>query len=84
MVLDEFGGEFRLERRPVPEPGHGEVPLRCLSVGAGMTNELARNGSVPRVHGHELSRDHVVVTERLRMRAGQRVAVLGAGCTCCG
>ncbi|MGH3476180.1 MAG: alcohol dehydrogenase catalytic domain-containing protein [Nocardioidaceae bacterium] len=59
MVLDEFGGRFRLERRPVPTPGHGEVLVRVLAVGAGMTNELARDGvlggSVPRVHGHELS-----------------------------
>ncbi|MEU0600362.1 alcohol dehydrogenase catalytic domain-containing protein [Streptomyces sp. NPDC006393] len=59
MVLDEFGGEFRLEHRPVPRPGHGEVLVRCLAVGVGITNELARNGvlggSVPRVHGHELA-----------------------------
>jgi propanol-preferring alcohol dehydrogenase len=59
MVLDEFGGEFRLHERRVPEPGHGEVLVRVLAVGAGVTNELARDGvlggSVPRVHGHELS-----------------------------
>lgn len=59
MVLDEFGGTFRLAQRPVPEPGHGEVLVKCLAVGAGVTNELARagslGGSVPRVHGHELS-----------------------------
>jgi alcohol dehydrogenase, propanol-preferring len=59
MVLEEFGGEFRLDVRPVPVPGHGEVLVRVLAVGAGVTNELARDGalggSVPRVHGHELS-----------------------------
>lgn len=59
MVLDEFGGEFRLEERPVPEPGHGEVLVRVIAVGAGVINELARQGvlggTVPRVHGHELS-----------------------------
>lgn len=59
MVLDEFGGEFRLEQRPVPAPDHGEVLVSVLAVGAGVTNELARDGvlggSVPRVHGHELS-----------------------------
>lgn len=59
MVLEEFGGRFHLERRPVPAPGHGEVLVRVLAVGAGVTNELARvgvlGGSVPRVHGHELS-----------------------------
>lgn len=65
MVLDEFGGTFRLEERPVPEPRHGEVLVRSLAVGAGVTNELARNGvlggSVPRVHGHELSGEVVRV-----------------------
>ena len=59
MVLDEVGGDFRLERRPVPTPAHGEVLVKVLAVGAGVTNELARDGvlggSVPRVHGHELS-----------------------------
>jgi propanol-preferring alcohol dehydrogenase len=59
MVLDEFGGEFRLEQRAVPTPGHGAVLVKVLAVGAGVTNELARDGtlggSVPRVHGHELS-----------------------------
>jgi alcohol dehydrogenase, propanol-preferring len=59
MVLDEFGGDFRLEQRAVPGPGHGEALVRVLAVGAGVTNELARDGvlggSVPRVHGHELS-----------------------------
>jgi D-arabinose 1-dehydrogenase-like Zn-dependent alcohol dehydrogenase len=59
MVLDEVGGDFRLERRAVPTPGHGEVLVEVLAVGAGVTNELARDGvlggSVPRVHGHELS-----------------------------
>jgi alcohol dehydrogenase, propanol-preferring len=59
MVLHEVGGEFQLEDRPVPSPGHGEVLVEVLAVGAGVTNELARDGelggSVPRVHGHELS-----------------------------
>ena len=43
MVLDEFGGDFRLERRRVPAPGRGEVLIRVLATGAGVTNELARN-----------------------------------------
>jgi propanol-preferring alcohol dehydrogenase len=59
MVLDEFGGDFRLERRAVPVPDHGEVLVKVVAVGAGVTHELAREGalggSVPRVHGHELS-----------------------------
>jgi D-arabinose 1-dehydrogenase-like Zn-dependent alcohol dehydrogenase len=59
MVLHEVGGDFKLEHRDVPQPQPGEVLLRVLAVGAGVTNELARNGvlggSVPRIHGHELS-----------------------------
>jgi propanol-preferring alcohol dehydrogenase len=59
MVLEQFGGDFCLDERPVPRPDYGEVLVRVLAVGAGVTNELARNGvlggSVPRVHGHELS-----------------------------
>jgi propanol-preferring alcohol dehydrogenase len=59
MVLNEVGGRFDLEERPVSKPGHGEVLVRVLAVGAGVTNELARDGvlggSVPRIHGHELS-----------------------------
>lgn len=59
MVLDEVGADFRLEQRAVPVPDHGEVLVKVLAVGAGITNQLARDGvlggSVPRVHGHELS-----------------------------
>ena len=59
MVLHEVGGDFKLERRAVPSPTRGEVLIRVLAVGAGVTNELARDGvlggSVPRIHGHELS-----------------------------
>lgn len=65
MVLEEFGGDFHLEERPVPRPAHGEVLVRVLAVGTGVTNELARNGvlggSVPRVHEHELSATVVAV-----------------------
>jgi D-arabinose 1-dehydrogenase-like Zn-dependent alcohol dehydrogenase len=59
MVLHEVGGDFQLEDRDVPRPKPDEVLIRVLAVGAGVTNELARNGvlggSVPRIHGHELS-----------------------------
>jgi D-arabinose 1-dehydrogenase-like Zn-dependent alcohol dehydrogenase len=56
-VLDEFGGDLRIETRPVPEPGPGEVLVKVLSCGAGLTLQWARigrlGGSVPRVMGHE-------------------------------
>jgi propanol-preferring alcohol dehydrogenase len=59
MVLHEWGGEFLAEERPVPIPQHGQVLVKVSAVGAGITNELARQGvlggSLPRIHGHELS-----------------------------
>src|SRR5947208_2895208 len=59
MVLHEWGGEFRPEERAVPEPQYGQVLVKVSAVGAGITNELARQGvlggSLPRIHGHELS-----------------------------
>jgi NADPH:quinone reductase-like Zn-dependent oxidoreductase len=33
MVLPEFGGEFQLEERDIPAPGHGEVLVRVDAVG---------------------------------------------------
>jgi D-arabinose 1-dehydrogenase-like Zn-dependent alcohol dehydrogenase len=68
MVLGEFGGTFRRESRPVPQPGIGEVLVEVAAVGAGLTLEHARlgrlGGTTPRVLGHEL---------------GGRISALGAG-----
>lgn len=59
MVLHEWGGDFHLEERPVPRPKAGEVLVEVLTVGVGITNEIARagvlGGSLPRIHGHELA-----------------------------
>jgi propanol-preferring alcohol dehydrogenase len=59
MVLDEFGGTFRPETRPVPEPGHGEVLVDVVACGVGLTLEHGRRGllggTTPRVLGHELA-----------------------------
>lgn len=58
-VLREFGGDFAAEERPVPEPGPGEVLVKVLAVGAGLTLEHIRmgrmGGQTPRVMGHELA-----------------------------
>ena len=68
MVLEEFGGTLKLQTRPIPEPGAGEVLIRVMSCGAGLTLESIRlghlGGSTPRIMGHEYS---------------GTVAVLGAG-----
>jgi D-arabinose 1-dehydrogenase-like Zn-dependent alcohol dehydrogenase len=57
MVLETFGGALTLETRPVPEPGAGEVLVRVVACGAGLTLESIRlghlGGSTPRIMGHE-------------------------------
>ena len=59
MVLETFGGTLRLETRPVPELGPGEVLVRVVACGAGLTLESIRlghlGGSTPRILGHEYS-----------------------------
>ena len=59
MVLDTFGGTLKAETRPVPEPGPGEVLVRVVACGAGLTLESIRlghlGGSTPRIMGHEYS-----------------------------
>ena len=59
MVLESFGGTLKTEIRPVPEPGPGEVLVRVVACGAGLTLESIRlghlGGSTPRIMGHEYS-----------------------------
>ncbi len=59
MVLESFGGTLKAEIRPVPEPGPGEVLVRVMACGAGLTLESIRlghlGGSTPRIMGHEYS-----------------------------
>jgi len=57
MVLEEFGGTLKLQSRPIPEPGPGEVLIRVVSCGAGLTLESIRlghlGGSTPRIMAQE-------------------------------
>lgn len=59
MVLEKFGGTLKPQTRTVPEPGPGEVLVRVVACGAGLTLESIRlghlGGSVPRIMGHEFS-----------------------------
>ncbi len=59
MVLEEFGGKLKATVRSVPEPGAGEVLVRVVACGAGLTLESIRlghlGGSTPRIMGHEFS-----------------------------
>src|SRR6266699_631972 len=59
LVLEAFGGTLREEIRSVPEPDAGEVLVRVVACGAGLTLESIRlghlGGSTPRILGHEFS-----------------------------
>ncbi len=59
MALASFGGALQAESRPVPEPGPGEVLVRVVACGAGLTLESIRlghlGGTTPRIMGHEYS-----------------------------
>ena len=59
MVLEQFGGRLTETVRTVPEPGPGEVLVRVVACGAGLTLESVRlghlGGSTPRIMGHEFS-----------------------------
>lgn len=57
MILHEWNGRLSEERRPVPVPQAGEVLVRVVACGAGLTLENVRSGrlggTVPRIMGHE-------------------------------
>lgn len=57
MVLEEFGGTLTLQSRPIPKAGPGEVLVKVIACGAGLTLESIRlghlGGSTPRIMGHE-------------------------------
>ncbi len=58
-VLHEWRGPLRLETRRVPTPRAGEVLVRVVACGLGLTIDTARSGAMggtlPRVLGHELA-----------------------------
>jgi propanol-preferring alcohol dehydrogenase len=61
LSLHEWGGDLRLENRPDPVAGAGEVLVRVLACGVGLTvlncmrGDLGADpGNLPRIPGHEL------------------------------
>lgn len=58
MVLSEWGGDFVAASLPRPAPGAGEVRVRVVACGAGLTLQNVRagllGGETPRIMGHEL------------------------------
>lgn len=57
VVLREWGGPLTLERRAIPAPDAGEVRVRVVACGAGLTLQHIRagvlGGTPPVVMGHE-------------------------------
>jgi alcohol dehydrogenase, propanol-preferring len=78
MVLHTVGEPLRLEERPVPEPGPGEVRLRVLACGVCRTDLHVADGELPHpklplVLGHQI----VGVADD-----GRRLGVPWLGWTC--
>jgi propanol-preferring alcohol dehydrogenase len=82
MVFDGVGLPLRLEQRPVPTPGEGEVLLRVLACGICRTDLHLIDGEVeiaspPRILGHQI----VGVIDGTERRVG--VPWLGWTCGIC-
>lgn len=80
LVLDTWGGPFRLDQRPVPLPGPGEALMRVRAAGVGLTLGHIRRGAfggeTPRIIGHELGGDIAAVgTGVENVSAGDRCLV---------
>lgn len=74
-------GDLRVERRPAPEPGPGEVLLRVRRVGICGTDMHIYRGtqpylSYPRVMGHELSGEVVSAPEGSGLGEGDHAYVM--------
>ena len=44
MVVKEQGGDFVLEQREIPQPGHGEVLVRVHACGVCHSDVFAKDG----------------------------------------
>jgi alcohol dehydrogenase len=92
MTIPRAGGQFRLEERDLPEPGHHEVRIRVHACGVCHSDSLTVGGGMPgtvypRVPGHEV----IGVIDALGQdvdgwTAGMRVGVgwFGGSCGYCG
>lgn len=71
VEIAAYGGSLQLSRRPIPQPGHGEVLLHVRASGLCSTDLHLLSGrqdlgTLPRIVGHEIAGDVV--------RAGDGVA----------
>ena len=91
MVVKEAGGDFELEEREIPEPGHGEALVRVHACGICHSDSFAKDGgypgvSHPLVPGHEIAGEIAALGEHVDgWEVGQRVGVgwFGGNCGYC-
>jgi len=88
MVLERPGEPLKPQRRPVPEPGPGQILLRVKACGVCRTDLHLVDGELPRpklpvIPGHEVVGEVVASGKGVEaFRAGQRVGVPWLGRTC--
>jgi len=81
MVVPAAKAAFRLEDRPVPEPGAGEVRIKVHACGICHSDRLVKDGlwpglELPRVPGHEVVGEVDAVGERVEgFVRGARVGI---------
>ena len=91
MVVQEAGGDFVLEERPVPEPGFGEALVRVHACGVCHSDMFAKEGAYPGVShpvvpGHEIAGEVAALGDGVQgWEVGQRVGVgwFGGNCGYC-
>jgi D-arabinose 1-dehydrogenase-like Zn-dependent alcohol dehydrogenase len=91
MVIQEQGGDFVLEEREVPEPGHGEALVKVHACGVCHSDVFAKEGgfpgvSYPVIPGHEIAGEIAALGGGVHGWAvGQRVGVgwFGGNCGWC-
>ena len=87
MVLRRPGGPLELERRALPEPGHGQVLLRVKACAVCRTDLHVHDGELPSipypiVPGHEVVGEVVASGPGTQSRPGDRLGVPWLAWTC--
>jgi propanol-preferring alcohol dehydrogenase len=88
IVFREVGTPLRLEERPIPSPGHGQILLRVAACGICRTDLHIMDGELsepklPLIPGHQIIGQVVALgSGSTAFRVGVRVGVPWLGATC--